>query len=72
VIPERRARERRNAPREPSQDRRAASASLDVTRIEHENLYSQVQQNAEHIRRLETELRRIRELLESLRLRSAS
>ena len=45
---------------------------VDVTRAEHENLYSQVQHNADSIRRLEGELRKIRELIEALRFRTAS
>jgi hypothetical protein len=67
VIPERRSLERRTQER-----RQSASESVDVTRIEHENLFNQVQQNEAAIRRLETELRRMREALEALRLKAVS
>jgi hypothetical protein len=46
---------------------------VDVTRLEHENLCHQVQRNLEAIRGLETELGRLREILETLmRLRAVS
>lgn len=37
---------------------RSAAMRLDVTRLEHENLYEQVSELIDMVRRLETELRR--------------
>jgi hypothetical protein len=57
--------DRRHADRRGPFDRREqASAQIDVTRIEHENLYNQVMENVRALRRIETELARIRSLLE--------
>jgi hypothetical protein len=58
---ERRNRERR---RDFDSRRATASTSLDVTRIEHENLCSQVAENVRVLRRLEQEIQALRELLE--------
>jgi hypothetical protein len=57
---------RRNIDRRRSVDRRLprASDSLDVTRIEHENLYNQVMENVRALRRIEAEIAVIRAMLE--------
>jgi hypothetical protein len=57
---------RRRAERRRSVDRRLARASdsIDVTRIEHENLYNQVMENVRALRRIESELAVIRAMLE--------
>jgi hypothetical protein len=56
----------RNAERRRSVDRRLARASdsVDVTRIEHENLYNQVMENVRALRRIEAEVAAIRAILE--------
>jgi hypothetical protein len=57
---------RRGAERRRSVDRRLTkvSDSLDVTRIEHENLYNQVMDNVRALRRIEAEIAVIRGMLE--------
>jgi hypothetical protein len=57
---------RRGAERRRSVDRRLTkvSDSLDVTRIEHENLYNQVMDNVRALRRIEAEITIIRAMLE--------
>jgi hypothetical protein len=57
---------RRGAERRRSVDRRLnkVSDSLDVTRIEHENLYNQVMDNVRALRRIEAEIAVIRGMLE--------
>lgn len=57
---DRRRRERRT----PFDRREQASDRVDVTRIEHENLYNQVMENVRALRRVEAELALIRSLLE--------
>jgi len=57
--------DRRHGDRRGPFDRREPpSAQVDVTRIEHENLYNQVMENVRALRRIEAELVRIRTLLE--------
>jgi hypothetical protein len=57
--------DRRRSDRRGVFDRREhASAQLDVTRIEHENLYNQVMENVRALRRIEAELALIRSMLE--------
>ena len=56
--------DRRQKNRRTRSDRREASARLDVTRIEHENLYNQVMENLRSLRRIEAELALIRSMLE--------
>jgi hypothetical protein len=58
--------ERRNRARRRDFERRTGipGASVDVTRIEHENLCSQVAENVRALRRLEQEVQALRELLE--------
>ena len=57
---------RRGVDRRRSVDRRLTrvSDSLDVTRIEHENLYNQVMDNVRALRRIEAEIAVIRAMLE--------
>jgi hypothetical protein len=57
---------RRGIERRRSVDRRLTrvSDSLDVTRIEHENLYNQVMDNVRALRRIEAEIAVIRAMLE--------
>lgn len=55
---ERRVRERRDG------DRRSPSTALDVTRLEHENLYGQVEEVLRALRRIELELQAQGERLE--------
>ena len=45
---------------------------MDITRVEHENLTTQVMQNAHDIRRIDAELRRLRAEVEALRFKAAS
>lgn len=59
-MPERRTTERRIG------ERRRAGESVDVTRIEHENLTRQVEDNILALRRLEAEVRRLRDRLDQL------
>jgi hypothetical protein len=56
----------RHGERRRSVDRRLARASdsIDVTRIEHENLYNQVMENVRALRRIEAEVAAIRAILE--------
>ncbi len=64
--------QRRGGDRRRDIDRRngTAGASLDVTRLEHENLYNQVLENVRALRRMESELAVICSLLErSMQLR---
>jgi hypothetical protein len=56
--------QRRLAERRRFLDRRLPRDATDVTRAEHENLYSQVQENVRTLRRLEDKLDAVRELLE--------
>jgi hypothetical protein len=56
--PDRRSQEKRCG-----QDRRKGPGVLDVARIEHENLFKQVEEHDRAIRRLEGEVRRIHELM---------
>jgi hypothetical protein len=57
---------RRGNERRRSVDRRLTrvSDSVDVTRIEHENLYNQVMDNVRALRRIEAEITVIRAMLE--------
>lgn len=57
---------RRGSERRRSVDRRLTrvSDSVDVTRIEHENLYNQVMDNVRALRRIEAEITIIRAMLE--------
>ena len=57
---------RRGNERRRSVDRRLTrvSDSVDVTRIEHENLYNQVMDNVRALRRIEAEIAVIRAMLE--------
>jgi len=69
------ATERRNEERRRHSDRRRdrPGASMDVTRLEHENLCNQVAENVRTLRRIEHEIRVIRKLLERpSRLQDAS
>jgi hypothetical protein len=59
--------ERRHGNRRSSLERRVqASARVDVTRIEHENLYNQVMDNVRSLRRIESELAVMRSMIEQL------
>jgi hypothetical protein len=70
ALPNGMATDRRFGERRLREDRRKApSATLDVSRLEHENLYQQVMENVRSLRRIERELRRLRELIEEARLR---
>jgi hypothetical protein len=60
-----RATERRGGVRRGG-DRPSAAAAVDVTRIEHENVVKQVDENMRAVRRLEAEVRRLRERLDAL------
>jgi len=51
--------ERRRALRRRNDDRRAAGAAVDVTRIEHENLYDQGGQILRTLQRIDGELREL-------------
>jgi hypothetical protein len=51
------ATERREHDRRRKERRKPPSSSIDVTRIEHENLYGQVEQILRSLRRIENELR---------------
>ena len=51
--------ERRQAPDRRVQDRRHPSECVDVTRLEHENLYGQVEEILRRLRRLETDLHNV-------------
>jgi negative regulator of sigma E activity len=53
--------ERRHLPDRRQRERRTAGATVDVTRIEHENLYGQVAEVLRMLRGIETELQRQRE-----------
>ena len=67
--------ERRRDERRRRLDRRAnrPGTSVDVTRLEHENLCNQVAENVRMLRRIEHEIRTIRGLLERpSRLKDAS
>ena len=66
---ERRAADRRVAERRATQ-RASATAQLDVSRIEHENLTKQVASHQQAIRRLEEEVRRLRDQAGAPRRRS--
>ncbi len=58
--------DRRRRSRRGDADRRqeTPSAAIDVTRLEHENLYGQVVDNVRALRRIEDEVHTIRELLD--------
>jgi hypothetical protein len=51
--------ERRRQERRTKERRKPPSASIDVTRLEHENLYEQVEQILRSLRRIEHELREL-------------
>jgi hypothetical protein len=68
---ERRDRDRRDGERRDG-DRRGRPGDVDVTRVEHENLSTQVMQNAHDIRRLEAEVRRLRAEVDAIRFKAAS
>ena len=59
--------DRRRGNRRSAFERRVqASAQIDVTRIEHENLYNQVMENVRTLHRIEAELAVIRSMVEQL------
>ena len=68
---DRRDRERRDGERRDG-DRRSRPDDMDITRVEHENLTTQVMQNAHDIRRIDAELRRLRAEVDALRFKAVS
>ena len=60
--------DRRHVQRRTRQDRRTAGSALDVTRLEHENLFSQVEEILRAIRRIEGDIARLAQRLDRAEL----